>query len=92
MIRPSKIAAKVEPDIGRARSVSTEVKAAYLCGLYAGAHWDDSEATKAFIAELRPHAETAAHIAFGDGAFNPLAIWEMEAFYERVVCNCEAGK
>ena len=77
--------------IGRARTVTTEIKAAYLCGLYAGLNSDSSAKAKAIKEEMRPHAETAAMIAFGDGAFNPLQIFEMESFYDRIVDNCEAG-
>ena len=81
----------VESTVGRARSVSTEVKAAYLCGLFAGMQSANERSPEAdqFAKELRPHARTAAQIAFGDGAFNPLAIFQMEAFYDRVVDNCE---
>ena len=78
--------------IGRARSVSTEIKAAYLCGLYAGSNGTLNAKAQAFRDELEPHAKTAALIAFGDGAFNPLSVWEMEAFYDRVVDHCEQSK
>ena len=81
----------VENNVGRARTVSVEVKAAYLCGLYAGMCSANDRMPEAdcFHRELRPHAKTAALIAFGDGAFNPLSVFEMERFYDRVVDNCE---
>lgn len=75
--------------IGKAREVSTEVKAAFLCGMYNGYKCSSDPKVKKFVADLKPHAMTAAQIAFGDGAFNPLAVWEMESFYDRVVENCE---
>jgi hypothetical protein len=77
--------------IGRARTVSVEVKAAFLCGLYNGYKDNEDAASKRFVAELKPHAIVAAQVAFGDGAFNPLQVWEMESFYDRVVTNCEAS-
>lgn len=77
--------------IGKARTVTTEVKAAFLCGMYNGYKDNKDAASKRFVAELKPHAITAAQVAFGDGAFNPLRVWEMEAFYDRVVTNCESG-
>lgn len=78
--------------VGRARTVSTEIKAAFLCGLFSGSNWSQSSRAKAFREEMRPHAETAARIAFGDGAFNPLDVWDMERFYDQVVDNCENGR
>ncbi len=79
--------------IGKARSVSTEIKAAFLVGMFNGSKYGDGDDAIAFREQLKPHAFTAALIAFGDGAFNPIAVWEMEAFYDRIVDNCEeAGK
>jgi hypothetical protein len=77
--------------VGKARTVTTEVKAAFLCGMYNGYKDNKDAASKRFVAELKPHAITAAQVAFGDGAVNPLQVWEMEAFYDRVVTNCESG-
>jgi hypothetical protein len=77
--------------VGKAREVPTEVKAAFLCGMYNGFKDNEDEHSKRFVAELTPHAITAAQVAFGDGAFNPISVWEMEAFYDRVVANCEAS-
>ncbi len=75
--------------VGNAREVPVEVKAAYLCGMWAGTNDIDSESVNRFRESLRPHAVVAAMVAFGDGAFNPLQVWEMEAFYDRVVDSCE---
>lgn len=57
--------------IGRARIVSTEVKAAYLCGLFAGSNWSNSAKVKKFRNENRHVAFVAASIAFGEGVFSP---------------------
>lgn len=78
--------------IGRARTVPIEVKAAFLCGLYNGYKDNADIAVERFAQELKPHAIVAAQIAFGDGAFNPMSVFEMEAFYDRVVTNCEEGE
>ena len=75
--------------IGNARSVSTDVKAAFICGLFNGYRISTDDQIKSFVKELEPHARTAAQIAFGNGAFSPLAVYEMEAFYDKVVDNCE---
>ena len=77
--------------IGKARSVSTEIKAAFLCGMFSGAKFGTGEDAEKFRQELLPHARTAALIAFGDGAFNPMLVWQMEMFYDRIVDNCEAS-
>ena len=76
--------------IGKARTVSTEVKAAFLCGMYNGYKDRKDAASKRFFEALRPHAMVAAQIAFGEGEFNPLAVWDMKKFYGSICSNCES--
>ena len=78
--------------IGKARTVTVEVKAAFLCGLFNGYKDHPDPAAQKFFAALKPHAITAAQIAFGDGAFNPTDIWRMENFYDGIVTNCEESQ
>lgn len=77
--------------VGKAREVSTVVKAAFLCGMYNGYKDRDDEPSRVFLEQLRPHAYTAAKIAFGEGVFSVAEIWDMENFYNQVVSNCEGG-
>lgn len=83
--------ATARSDVGRARVVSVEVKAAFLAGMFNGYKDNPDPAVQRFVEDLRPHAITAAMVAFGDGAFNPIKVLEMEAFYDRVVTCCEGG-
>lgn len=66
----------------RAKDVNIHVQAGYLCGLWAGTNGDGDTP---FRKELRHVIRTAAEIAFGDGAMNPISVYEMKRFYERVV-------
>lgn len=68
------------------KNVSIETKAAYLCGMFAATH--DREPDQ-FRRELVKVIRTAAAIAFGGGALNPIAVYEMERFYDRIVDNCQ---
>lgn len=67
------------------KEISTELKAAFLCGLYTGSLFSKSHKAKKFRKEAKPHVDIAALITFDKGAFNPLQIWEMEAFYDSLL-------
>ena len=82
--------AKQEACIGRARTVSTEVKAAYICGVFAGGCHDPK--VRPFAEKYFHHAETAAKIAFGNGCFNPIQVFQMERFYDLLIDKIEESK
>ena len=76
--------------IGKARDVIVEVKAAYLTGLYAGLSVEPY-ANQELLDAMRPHAITAAQVAFGDGAFSPVALWKMVEYYDAWVDRMEGN-
>ena len=66
-------------------NISTEAKAAYLVGLYAGLDSKlRAKEKRAFLEELRPHAGVGSLVAFRGGAFNPVQVWEAESMFDRI--------
>lgn len=69
-----------------AKNISTELKAAYLVGLFAGTNAArQTRHMQEYRKALFPHAVTAMQIVYEGGAFNPISIYEMEKFYDRIV-------
>ena len=63
-------------------TITTEMKAAYIVGLYAGLNTSGNH--KKIASTIKPFANTASEILDG-GAFNPLSVWEMEAEFDRIM-------
>ncbi|MCK4820390.1 hypothetical protein KA005_31790 [bacterium] len=73
-----------------AKNISTELKAAYLIGLFAGTNsCSKNKKMNDYRKKLYPHAITAIQIVYEDGAFNPIAVYKMEEFYNRI---CDESK
>lgn len=69
-----------------AKSISVELKAAYLVGLFAGTNASrQTKQMQVYRKALFPHALTAMQIVYEGGAFNQISIYEMEKFYDHIV-------
>lgn len=72
-----------------AKNISTELKAAYLIGLFAGTNSCKTKKMTEYRKRLYPHVLIAAQIVYEGGSFNPIAVHKMVKFYNHIVDESE---